>query len=83
MRPLYLWSGAPFLRQLATPSFIYILRELTIPRRCCPRPHWPSDSPCASPQAKVRGKPGVHLQLVVDFPQGRQHLPIVMLKRVA
>jgi hypothetical protein len=32
---------------------------------------------------KVRGKPGVNLQLVVDFHQGRKHLPIVTLKRVA
>jgi len=48
-----------------------------------PRPRWPRDSPCASPQAKVRGNPGVRLQLVVDFHQGRGHLPIVTLKRVA
>jgi len=48
-----------------------------------PRPCWPSHSPCASPQAKVRGKPGVNLQLVVDFRQGRKHLPIITLKRAA
>jgi len=48
-----------------------------------PRPNWPSDSSCASPVVKVRGKPGVNLQLVVDFHQGRKHLPIVTLKRVA
>jgi len=48
-----------------------------------PRPHWPGNSPCASPPAKVRGEPGVNLQLVVDFHQGRKHLPIVTLKRVA
>jgi len=47
------------------------------------RPQWPSDSPCASPQAKVWGNPGLRLQLVVDFHQGRRHLPIVTLKRVA
>ena len=48
-----------------------------------PRPHWPSDSPCASPQVKVRGKPGVRLRLVVDYYEGRKHLPIVTLKRAA
>jgi hypothetical protein len=41
-----------------------------------PRPHWPSDSLCASPQVKVRGKPGANLQLAVDFHQGCKHLPI-------
>ena len=46
-----------------------------------PRPLWPNDPPCASPQVKVRGKPGVSLQLVVDFQQGRKHLPIVALIR--
>ena len=44
---------------------------------------WPKDSPCASPPAKVRGEPGVRLQLVVDFHQGRRHLPIVTLKHAA
>jgi len=48
-----------------------------------PRARWPAGSPCASPRAKVRGKPGVCLQLVVDYCQGRRHLPIVTLKRVA
>jgi putative transposase len=48
-----------------------------------PRPHWPGNSPCASPPAKVRGEHGVRLQLVVDFHQGRKHLPVVALKRVA
>ena len=48
-----------------------------------PRGLWPSSSPCASPKAKVRGEPGLRLQLVVDFHQGRTHLPIITLKRVA
>ena len=46
-----------------------------------PRPDWPSDSLCASPQVKVRGKPGINLQLVVDFRQGRKHLPVVTLRQ--
>ena len=48
-----------------------------------PRPHWPTDSPCAGPQAKVRGKPGVCLELVVDLYRERKHLPIVTLRRAA
>ena len=48
-----------------------------------PRELWPNDSSCASPQVKVRGKPGVNLQLAVDFHQGRKHLPVVVLMRAA
>lgn len=48
-----------------------------------PRAGRPTYSPSASPQAKVRGKRGVNLQLVVDCHQGRKHLPIVTLKRAA
>ncbi len=48
-----------------------------------PRARWPRGSPCASPRAKVRGKPGVCLQLVVEHHAGRRHLPIVTLRRVA
>jgi putative transposase len=63
-------------------------RYLRIPAACRrprfePRPHWPGNSPCASPQAKVRAAPGVRLQLVVNFHQGRRHLPIVTLRQVA
>jgi len=39
--------------------------------------------PCASPQAKVPVRPGDNLQLVVEYHEGRKHLPIIMLKRVA
>ena len=48
-----------------------------------PRPQWPAGSSCASPPANIRGEPGDRLQLVVDYHQGRRHLPIVTLKRVA
>ena len=48
-----------------------------------PRPHWPSDSPSASHQVKVRSRPGVNLKLIVDFHQGQEHLPIVVLERSA
>ena len=48
-----------------------------------PRPGWPSESRCASPQEKVRGKPGGSLELVVDYYQGHRHLPAVKLKHAA
>jgi hypothetical protein len=31
----------------------------------------------------VKGKPGIRLQLQVDFYQGKKHLPIVTLKRAS
>jgi hypothetical protein len=48
-----------------------------------PRARWPRDSLCAEPQAKVRGRCGEEVELVVDFLQDRRHLPVVMLKRAA
>jgi putative transposase len=48
-----------------------------------PRPRWPRGSPCAAPQAKVKGKIGAHLVLVIGYYEGRMHLPVVELKRVA
>jgi hypothetical protein len=51
------------------------------PRR---RPHYPATERMAILALKaVRGKPGVNLQLVVDFHQGRKHLPVVTLRQVA
>lgn len=48
-----------------------------------PRPRWPRGSPCAKPQVLVKGQPGTGVELVVTFQDGRKHLPIVTLKRVA
>ncbi|MGA2799503.1 MAG: hypothetical protein ABSE63_18115 [Thermoguttaceae bacterium] len=48
-----------------------------------PRAAWPRASPCAAPRTLVKGKPGVRLELQVDFHKGRKHLPIVTLKRAA
>jgi transposase InsO family protein len=48
-----------------------------------PRAHWPSNSPCAAPPARVRSTPGVCLRLVVDYHDGCRHLPIVTLRRAA
>ncbi|MCY2931612.1 MAG: DDE-type integrase/transposase/recombinase [Planctomycetota bacterium] len=40
-----------------------------------PRPHWPATSPCAAPQAKLRGKPGARLQC----PSNEPHLQSLAL----
>ena len=48
-----------------------------------PRSRWPRGSPCAAPQAKIKGKKGSRLILIVGFFEGRKHLPVVELKRVA
>jgi putative transposase len=48
-----------------------------------PRSRWPRRSPCAAPHALVRGQPGVMLELIVERSGGRQHLPVVKLRRVA
>ncbi|MBN2578264.1 MAG: hypothetical protein JXB10_04665 [Pirellulales bacterium] len=47
------------------------------------RAAWPRASPCATPRTLVKGKLGVRLELQVDFYQGKRHLPLVTLKRVA
>ena len=44
-----------------------------------PRSRWPVRSPCASPQAAIRGKLGTRLVLHVRVLAGRRHLPIVKL----
>jgi putative transposase len=70
--------------QAATPEEIYFDR---VPRsrapRFEPRRRWPRGSPCAGPAARVRGRRGQHLKLVVTHLAGRQHLPIVELKKAA
>jgi putative transposase len=48
-----------------------------------PRRNWPKKSPCASPQAAVRGKRGTKLTLVVSYVEGRRHLPVVELRQAA
>jgi hypothetical protein len=48
-----------------------------------PREKWPRASPCARPQTLIKGKPGVRLELAVTFDDGRKHLPVVALRRVA
>jgi hypothetical protein len=48
-----------------------------------PRRDWPRGAPCSKPWALVKGKPGVQLEVNVQFYDGRRHLPIVELQRVA
>ncbi len=48
-----------------------------------PRTRWPRDATCAGPKAKLRGDPGVRLELTVTHHDDQQHLPIIRLKRVA
>jgi transposase InsO family protein len=48
-----------------------------------PRARWPQCSLCAEPQARVKGKPGVRLALVVTLYGGRRHLPVVRLEEAA
>ena len=48
-----------------------------------PRPHWPFNSACAAPPAKLRRQPGIRLDLVVGYLDGRKHLPIIALKHAA
>lgn len=48
-----------------------------------PRAQWPPGSRCAAPQAAVSGECGAVFELEVTGFQGRKHLPMVTLKRVA
>ena len=67
-----------------TPDEIYFGRFPACRRpRFEPRARWPRRSPCAQPHALVRGRPGAVVELSVEQSGGRQHLPIISLKRVA
>jgi len=52
-------------------------------RRFEPRAEWPRQSPCASPQARIRGERGAKVTLMVGFLEGRRHLPVIELRRAA
>jgi putative transposase len=67
-----------------TPDEVYFGKMPAVRRpRFEPRARWPRRSPCARPQALVRGRPGATVELRVDHRAGRKHLLIVSLKRVA
>ena len=48
-----------------------------------PRARWPRRGPCAAPRVLIRGKPGVSVELDVNYQDGRKHLPLVELRRAA
>jgi len=68
----------------ATPDEIYHhWRRAYRTPRFEPRPRWPRRSPCASPQALIRGQPGVTLDLAIRSHAARRHPPIITLKSAA
>jgi len=68
----------------ATPDEIYLGRRPTCRApRFETRAAWPRGSPCARPRTLVKGRPGVTLQLKVEFLGQRRHLPLVKLTRAA
>jgi hypothetical protein len=67
-----------------TPNEVYSgLAPACLAPRFEPRNKWPRGSPCAGPQATVRGRRGQRLELSVSYMSRRKHLPIVELKRAA
>ena len=48
-----------------------------------PRRHWPRGSPCSKPQVAIDGDPGDPVLLEIDCHEGRRHLPIISVRRVA
>jgi transposase InsO family protein len=72
------------LLEARTPDEVYYGRSpaCTAPR-FEPRQGWPRGSPCAAPQAPVRGRRSAPLSLRVTHVSGRKHLQIVQLGRAA
>ena len=67
-----------------TPNEVYLrLRPANRRPRIEPRERWPRTSPCAKPITLIAGQPGDRFTLQVDFHDGKEHLPIVSLKRAA
>ncbi len=67
-----------------TPDEVYYGRRPANERpRYEPRPRYPPDAWCASPQTKVKVPRGVRLELKVTHLEGRRHLPVVRLKQAA
>ena len=68
----------------ATPDEVYVgawrRRERS---RFEPRSRWPRSAPYASPRSRIAGPRGAELRLRVSYLEGRRHLPVVALQRVA
>jgi len=68
----------------ATPDEVYgNVQSACVRPRFEPRKKWPARSPCAAPQVTIEGRRGARLDLHVSYLEGRKHLPIVSLQRVA
>jgi transposase InsO family protein len=68
----------------ATPDETYFGRRPACRQpRFEPRAHWPRGAPCALPQVLAKGQPGVELNVRLDFPARRRHLPCVTITRAA
>jgi transposase InsO family protein len=68
----------------ATPDEVHLrLKPFWKRARFEPRARFRRDAPCASPQSRIAGRCGDKFELVVDYLEGRKHLPIVTLRRVA
>lgn len=67
-----------------TPDEVYFDREPANEKpRWEPRSKWPHESGCAAPYVPVRGECGARLELDVSYLEGRKHLPIFGLRKVA
>ena len=67
-----------------TPMEVY--RDLPVANgapRFEPRSRWPRKSRCASPAARIKGRRGVRLAVLLSRFQNRPHLPVVELRRAA
>jgi hypothetical protein len=67
-----------------TPDEVYFHRRPGSERpRYEPRARWPGRSACPSAAARVKAGRGAQLALQVSYLGGREHLPIVALRRAA
>jgi hypothetical protein len=67
-----------------TPNEVYFRRQPANRKsRLEPRAKWPRGSPCAAPQARVKGKCGARFTLHIRFHAGRKQLPVVTLRKAA
>ena len=67
-----------------TPDGIYhTLRPASECPRLEPRSRWRRTARCAFPQAPVAGQCDARIRLDVHYYSGRQHLPVVALRRAA
>jgi putative transposase len=67
-----------------TPNEIYFSRPPANEQpRIEPRQNWPRGSPCAKPHVGVEGEPGAAIIVEIACQEGRRHLPVVCVRRVA